>query len=299
MMQTKIFTHETLSIGYRDEGKGLPVIILAGWGYGSNLGEVVYARSLREMGYRTITIDVPGVGVMDAKSSFVHIPRISRTVAALLRELGCNESTVIGHSFGALVAQELALSEDDVVSRLVLFSVLQGLGGLTPDLSTSMDMLNKLMAGEMEGLSDFFAPMTFAKIKSLLGDLFKELEKPGAAAVLSGQVWAASRWTNFGRLSRIYQPTMIVHGQEDPLCPPEGAKILAHHIKNSELHVLPCGYMPALEQREAVLSLIKTFLSTEEEQMNAQIKKEVATKGDLKKSSPKKKTAKMTESAKA
>jgi pimeloyl-ACP methyl ester carboxylesterase len=247
-----------VSLAYRDGGKGTPLVMLSGWGYGSAMGEVAVGE-LRSKGFRVLTIDFPGTGLMGAVSSFVYIPRLALAVAELLRHLQVHEAVVVGHSFGSMVAQELAMTEDDLVGKLVLMSVLPGIGGVIPNLSTSMLFLNRLMVGDTGSLSYFYPPGYLAQLKATLGDVFDELEKPASHTALSGQVWAASRWTNIGRIGNIYQPTLIIHGAKDPLSPPENATLLARQLKQAQLHVLPAGYLPVLEKQEQVLKLVREF----------------------------------------
>jgi non-heme chloroperoxidase len=259
-MSVTLFTENSLSISVRDEGKGPAVVVLSGWGYGSLMGEAALG-TLRDKGYRVITVDVPGTGALKDRSSFVHIPRLSKLVASYLRQNGAREATVVGHSFGSMIAQEMAMTEDDVVGKLVLVSALPGIGGILPDLNTALEMLNRLMAGGEGLLSFLFTPTHLGNLRKTLGTVFDELEKPTSSAALSGQVWAASRWTNFGRLHRMYQPTLVIHGAKDPLSPLAHVKNFAGQLPHAQLLVFEnCGYLPFFESKDASLKAILGFL---------------------------------------
>ncbi|MBI1363400.1 MAG: alpha/beta fold hydrolase [Proteobacteria bacterium] len=254
------FTHEGVTLSVRDRGTGPVVAVISGWGYGSLMGEVAFG-TLRDAGYRVITFDLPGTGCLKDRSAFVHIPRLSRAVAGYLRAQNAAGATVVGHSFGTLVAQEMALSEDDVVGRLVLVSPVAGVGGIMPDMNAAMDMLGRLMSGQSGLLTFLFPPSYLGKLKTTLGDVFEELERPASSAALSGQVWAATRWSTFGRLQSMYQDVLILHGDKDPLSPLHGAQSLARQIPKAKLQVLEkCGYLPFIECKKETLGALSAFL---------------------------------------
>ncbi len=246
-------------VAWRDDGgKGTPVVVFSGWGYGASMGEVAFG-SLRKEGCRVITFDTPGTGSLSGKSSFVHIQRLSSAIASVLRENGIHDATIVGHSFGSMVAQEMAISEDDIAARLVLISALPGVGGWMPDLNMSLDMFNRLLSGQEGFFATLFTPGYLAQLKHTLGDIFDELDRPSSGSALSGQVWAASRWTSYGRLDRIYQPALLIHGEKDPLTPPTNARLMADQMPSGKLELLPCGYLPFLEKKEETLGMIRAF----------------------------------------
>ncbi len=256
------FTHEGVTLNVRDAGDGPVVAVLSGWGYGALMGEVAFA-ALRADGFRVITFDVPGTGALKDKSAFVHIPRIGRAVAAYLRSCNAVDATVIGHSFGGLVAKEMALSEDDVVGRLVLISPVSGVGNIVPDMNVAMDMLGRLMSGQSGVLTYLFSPSSLGKLRTTLGDVFEELDRPASSSALSGQVWAASRWTAFGRLPALYQDVLIIHGDKDPISPILSARHLERQIPKAQLIVLEaCGYLPFIECKNKTLDAVKAFIGT-------------------------------------
>jgi pimeloyl-ACP methyl ester carboxylesterase len=256
------FTHQGVTIGVRDAGSGPVVAVLSGWGYGALMGEVAFG-ALRDNGYRVMTFDLPGTGNLKQNSAFVHVPRLARAVAAYLREQNAADASIVGHSFGTLVAQEMALSEDDVVGRLVLLSPVAGVGGIVPDMNAAMEMLGRLMSGESGLLTYLFPPSYLNKLRQTLGTVFDELEHPTSSAALSGQVWAATRWSTFGRLQRAYQPVLILHGDKDPLSPLHGAQALVRQLPKAELKVLQnCGYLPFIESKKETLGAVLSFLPT-------------------------------------
>lgn len=70
---------------------------------------------------RVIAFDRPGFGYSRRPRNVVWTPAAqARLIAAALTEKGERDATVVGHSFGTLVAAELALSHPEVARALVL-----------------------------------------------------------------------------------------------------------------------------------------------------------------------------------
>lgn len=256
------FEYQHVPLAYYDYGgKGTPVLVLSGWGYGAQVGQVM-AQPLLAAGLRPITVDLPGTGSLQAASSFVFIERLAAACAQMVRgELGLHEIVVFGHAFGAIVAQEMALSEDDVAAKLILMSPLAGHSPALEDLQASQEMLNKLLNGEGGFMSYFAEPLELAEMKAKLGEVFDQLDKPVPSKALSGQIWAASRWLMTGTgAQRIYQPSLIIHGRKDALIPLDNAQRAHKQIKNSQLEVLECGYLPFCDMPDEVGRLARHFL---------------------------------------
>ncbi len=71
--------------------------------------------------HRVIAFDRPGFGHSDRPRSTIWTPAAqARLIAAALAEMGESGATVVGHSFGTLVAAELGLAHPDLVRALVL-----------------------------------------------------------------------------------------------------------------------------------------------------------------------------------
>ncbi|MFZ2619919.1 MAG: alpha/beta hydrolase [Alphaproteobacteria bacterium] len=259
------FTEGGMTLGYRDAGAGMPLVMLSGWGVGSVMGEASVG-ALRQRGLRVITIDVPGTGAQRPASAFIYIPRLAKLVANLLRHLQLHEVTIVGHSFGSLVAQDMAMNEDDVVGKLVLVSPLAPLGSVAPDLGTAMSTFNRLLSGQQHILAHGPLGVVKAMFGPELEHELNDLSKPATVATLSGQVWAASRWTGWAgwgsKAGQIYQPTLLIHGEHDPLSPPAASRRLAGMLKHVQLEIQDCGYMPLIEQAEVCLPRIAHFAQT-------------------------------------
>ncbi|HEX9948059.1 MAG TPA: alpha/beta hydrolase [Allosphingosinicella sp.] len=70
---------------------------------------------------RVIAFDRPGFGHSDRPRSTIWTPAAqARLIAAALAAKGCGEATIVGHSFGTMVAVELGLNHPEAAASLVL-----------------------------------------------------------------------------------------------------------------------------------------------------------------------------------
>ena len=117
----KFLTVSGVRLHYLDRGKGDPIVLLHG--NGTMIEDWIVSGLLDELAKsrRVIAFDRPGFGHSERPRSRIWTPAAQATlIADALQELGVEKPTVVGHSFGALVAAALALDHPGSVSKLVL-----------------------------------------------------------------------------------------------------------------------------------------------------------------------------------
>lgn len=116
-----------LTINYVSAGKGPPILLL----HGHPQTHVVWrkvAPRLVEAGYQVIAPDLRGYGDSDKpESDPSHFPYSKRVMAgdqiSLMKHLGHEKFSVVGHDRGGRVAHRLALDFPDAVERLVVLDI--------------------------------------------------------------------------------------------------------------------------------------------------------------------------------
>lgn len=118
----RFLTVDGLRLHYIERGRGEPVVLIHGNGTmiqdftSSGLVERLAQR------YRVIVFDRPGYGYSDRPRG-LWTPRAHATLfEQALRQLGVERATVLGHSWGTMVAVALALQAPGLVRGLVLVS---------------------------------------------------------------------------------------------------------------------------------------------------------------------------------
>ena len=116
-----------LTINYASAGTGPPILLL----HGHPQTHVVWrkvAPRLVDAGYQVIAPDLRGYGDSDKpESDPSHLPYSKRVMAAdqiaLMKHLGHETFSVVGHDRGGRVAHRLALDFPDAVERLVVLDI--------------------------------------------------------------------------------------------------------------------------------------------------------------------------------
>jgi pimeloyl-ACP methyl ester carboxylesterase len=181
----------------------------------------------------------------------------------LFEALGIDSAPVVGHSFGGMLAAEIAASYPSRVSKLVLLGPI----GLWRDDEPVRNWM--LMAPEA------LPPLLFADPTGPLASmLFTPPEDPDDAmnqaiqtmwnqAVTGKFVWPIPDKGLKKRLHRVKAPTLLVWGKQDGLVPPVYAGEFAQRLGNVEVQMVDgAGHLPHLEQPQAVLPKVKSFLAS-------------------------------------
>jgi pimeloyl-ACP methyl ester carboxylesterase len=182
----------------------------------------------------------------------------------LLQSLGLTRAALVGHSFGGMVASEMAAAYPARAGRLALVAPL----GLWRD-SDPIPNWMVMEAGQMR--AHVFANPEGDAARRLFGA--GTSDDPKVAAAARGRLmWALGATGKFiwpipdkglkKRIHRVAAPTLLVWGKEDRLVPPVYADEFTRRIAGAKVHTVGgAGHAPHLEQPEAVARVIREFLN--------------------------------------
>jgi pimeloyl-ACP methyl ester carboxylesterase len=220
--------------------------------------------------FRAIAIDYRDVGDSDPADGPYSIADLAADVAGLAAALGIERASLVGISMGGFIALELALRRPELVERLVL--VVTSAGGAT-HVSTSPEVLQLLMpsagvafedgAGARRVTTAVAAP-GYAERAPQEIDTFVEiaLHNPMRVEAYLRQLDACRAHDVAGRLAQIDVPTLVVHGDVDPLVPLANGAYLAEHIAGARLVVYEdTGHIPEVERADEFNRDLIEFLS--------------------------------------
>ena len=180
----------------------------------------------------------------------------------LLDALGLAAPAVVGHSFGALLAAELAAAAPRAASRLVLIDPV----GLWRD---DRPVRNWMLIPEAARKATLFADPDGEAAQRF----FAVPADPAARVdTLSQMIWAQACTGKFvwpiadrglsRRIHRIAAPALIVWGDADRVVAPAYAQDFAERIAGARVETIErAGHLPHLERADRVLEVIVTFLS--------------------------------------
>src|SRR5262249_46291011 len=175
----------------------------------------------------------------------------------LLDALGLKSVPVIGHSFGGMLAAELAASNPERVSKLVLLCPI----GLWREdvpipnwmIITPASDLPKYLLYEPEselGKQIFGAPTPEMQIRMIW-----------SMACTGKFVWPIPDKGLKKRIHRIQAPTLVMWGKQDRLVPPAYAQEFANRIPQAKVEMFDeAGHLFIVEQTERVVAVLEKFL---------------------------------------
>ncbi len=246
---------------YISKGEGPPIVLLHG--LGGSLHAWYGVIETLALQHHVIALDLRGHGRSDAGSGGYSIQQWAQDVSTLISTLELPPVTLVGHSLGSLVAQQVALDKNESVDQLVLVG---GISWFEPETKKAYESRADLVEAEgMDAIIDAWlpgalAPRTAAKLPQLVGllrDLY--LRNDPKAYAMSCRALA-----KMPRITRedIGQPTLLLVGDHDRSTPIAMTEELHSEIPVSRVKVIPtAAHWVMLEQPDLLAAAILEYLT--------------------------------------
>ncbi|MEK0084158.1 alpha/beta fold hydrolase [Benzoatithermus flavus] len=256
---------------YLERGRGRPVVLLHG---NLTMAEEMAASGLFDRAaerYRVVAFDRPGYGYSDRTRDRVWTPAAQADLLhEAFRRLGLERPIVVGHSFGTIVAFELALRHPEAVSALVLLSgyyfptVRAEVPLLAPPAIPVVGDVMRYTVSPLLGrlawpgiLRLLFGPAPATPgFEALEGMMLRPSQIRASASESAALVPAVAGLQHHYRELRV--PVVIAAGADDHFVGTEDQSVRLHRLlPQSELRVVPgAGHMVHHTAPEAVLAAI-------------------------------------------
>lgn len=216
--------------------------------------------------YKIYAPHFPGTAP-DAPNEIDNVDNLWDVVLAyedMLDALKLKKIRLMGHSFGGLLAAELAAQRPKAVERLVLIAPI----GLWRE-DAPYTVANWCALGMDEILDVLFHdkhhPDVVKRMTPPKGEEKQALWTRDFIWTLgcTGKViWPIPDKGLRKRIHRVSAPSLVVWGENDRLIPPAYAQEFGRSLPTAEVCMLPqCGHEPPLEQRERLTERVETFLA--------------------------------------
>jgi len=228
-----------------DCGPPRPAVLLLHGSPGSRL-EVRGLALLLGDEYRTIAPDLAGFGASSARVPDYSIAAQADYMAQLLELLEIDAVHVVGYSWGAGVALELARRE----ARVRSVTLLAGIGAQEFELFGEHRLNHAVHGVQLAALW----------ILSRLTPHFGLLDGALLGVPYARSFFDSDQRPLRGVLAALEVPVLIQHGERDFLVPVEAA--LEHHriVPHSELVLYPAGHFMPFQEPETVARDLRDFL---------------------------------------
>jgi pimeloyl-ACP methyl ester carboxylesterase len=179
----------------------------------------------------------------------------------LFEQLGLQNPTLIGHSFGGMVGAEIAACYPQRVGKLVLLSPV----GLWRDDSPVKNWMILPMEEVVQAaFSDPSSPLAQQLLhvpEDERAAQDAQIRLTWALACTGKFIWPIPDKGLKKRIHRIAAPTLIVWGTEDKLVPPAYAEEFGSRIAGSQIAMVEqAAHVPQLEQLGRVSGLVRDFI---------------------------------------
>jgi pimeloyl-ACP methyl ester carboxylesterase len=279
-MATEDITLHGHRVYYRREGWGPAILLIHGvTGSSETWEDVIPFLSER---YTVIAPDLLGHGDSAKPRGDYSLGAYASGIRDLMRAIGHDRATVVGHSLGGGVAMQLAYQFPEMCERLVLVSS----GGLGREVSMF------LRAATLPGSEWVLPLLASSRVLSAGGSVGRVLRSAGLRAgpdleemwkgfsslhdaearqafiyTLRGIVDAGGQ--RVSARDRLYLaetvPTLLIWGERDPIIPVEHGQATHDEIPGSRFEVMAgAGHFPYREDPRRFAGLLSDFVDTTE-----------------------------------
>ncbi len=266
------FRTTDLEIYFETVGSGPRVLVLNG--SGGTLDGIRPLLQFLASNFEVAAHDQRGLGRtgLPTTPGAFTMAQYARDVAALLDHLGWPSASVVGLSFGGMVAQEFAVTWPERVERLALLCTSSGGGGGS---SYPLHELFELAPEEKFALSSRLSDTRSSPEFYSQNPRDAALYEAARAASLEShseeqregerrQLDARRHHDVWERLGAVRCPTLVAGGRYDGIAPPSNAEAIASRVPDSELRLYEGGHMFLVQDRAALGDLV-AFLTPSED----------------------------------
>lgn len=209
---------------------------------------------------RVLTFDLRGHGKSDVPPAPYSMGQLVRDTERVIDHFGLNETVVLGHSLGGLIAQGLATKRLDLVRGLILSNTAARLG--------NADLWNARIAAFRES---GIAGIRDSSLERWFGRNWRTAPGVAAAAALLdaahpegwlGAAAAISGTDFYTTTAALRLPALFLAGANDGSTPPDLMRETADLIPGAEFHLIRgAGHLAFLEKPQDYSQAVTGFLT--------------------------------------
>ncbi|HEX8844323.1 MAG TPA: alpha/beta fold hydrolase [Pyrinomonadaceae bacterium] len=247
---------------YAEQGAaGAPALILL---HGYTDSSFSFSRVMPALGakYHVYALDLRGHGDSERPAGGYAITDFAADVVAFMDAKGLRRATVVGHSMGSFVAQQVAADAPERVERLVLIGSAATLrNDVVRELRRSVDALGDGSVPE-KFVRDFQTSTVHRPPPTEFMDRVVAESRKVPARVWQATAAGFLADDPADRLGRIKAPTLIIWGDRETIFPRSEQNTLVRELSNAVLKVYEeTGHSPHWERPDEVVKDLYDFLT--------------------------------------
>lgn len=232
-------------LAYFKEGeKGLPVILLHGWGQSKETW-IKIIKNL-EKKYIVYALDLPGFGKTPLIKNVLTINDYEKIIEEFININKIKKPILLGHSFGGKIALEFAIKQKNKINKLILYSssAFPKKGILNSTISLGIKILRSKFLVLPIMLYLIVRKKEYKKFKILL------------------EIYKKQKTKSFNKENtKIKIKTLLIYGKYDTICSSFYGKELNKIIPNSKLFIFEkSSHLAHLEEEKKFIKEITRFM---------------------------------------
>ena len=245
-------------------GRGPPLILLHGIGLDRSMWQAQVYRFART--YSVIRYDLLGHGESANIEGRVELDDFAHQLEQLCSALKLDRATLVGFSFGGMIAQAFALKHSRQLAKLVLISTVHDRSAME-----RAGVENRLEKARREGpsaiypaaLERWFSPAFLAGQPEFVQQLHHRMMDNDVGSFLRAyEIFALGDRELVGRLGLIACPTLVMTGERDMGSTPAMAWKMAKEIPGARVSIIADGrHMMPIEMADEVNRELSRFLA--------------------------------------
>ncbi|MGH7595094.1 MAG: alpha/beta fold hydrolase [bacterium] len=268
---------------YKIFGTGAPILLLSGGPGIANDYFTPLAKALGET-YQTILLDQRGTGKSQLAAidlTTINFETYLNDLEAVRKHLKVERWTLLGHSWGGILAMAYAAKHPQQVKAMIL----AGSGGINTDFVKyyTANILSRLSPAEREEVQFWQEPQRFMANPNRAVCEFSRIIAPAmvfdrkhayalaeqtlatdafnpAVNLVMNQQWFTNPYDFKEPLRQLHAPVLIVQGRQDPIGETTAYQI-QQTIPNAKLQfVEQCGHWAFVEHEQEFLQIVRDFL---------------------------------------
>jgi pimeloyl-ACP methyl ester carboxylesterase len=254
-----------ISIDYRDEGHGLPVIFI----HAFPLSQAMWTGQIPAMTpiCRAITMDLRGFGASDVPPGPYWMAMMASDVRGLMHRLGIARAVLVGLSMGGYVAMSFYRNFPDAVCGLVLADTRAAADNQQGRERRLMSAEKAERDGTESVVEDMVQLLLSQEAIDTRPDLVSRVRSIALQnrpeGIASAQRGMATRPDSTEMMARVDCPALVIVGSDDRLSTPEETRGWQERTPNSLLAIIPgAGHLSNIEQPDTFNRAVADFVST-------------------------------------
>lgn len=271
------FTHRDLTVVYRDEGQGSPIVMLHNGGTSST----IWRHQVDALcgAHRVIAVDLPGFGSSPRPAVPAPLGDLVDLVAAIVEELDLGPTLLVGNCMGTNISVSLARTRPELVTGILAvnpltdatFSAgrigfLHKMGNVAAAPTRAMrSVTRKVRSPRAIGVASLRFQLGSRGVSRNLHHDPELLACQTRSEQLPALIDVLDDMAAYGEADRsevpAHIPVWIVWGEQNRVLSRHRGQHLADRFHAERVEVLDgCGHLPMLEEPEAVNDLIRALV---------------------------------------